>query len=103
MLASFKKFLAQVGQVIVPTLKKGMVNAFAGIDPQWEYEHKVRTYADPDKSRYCVEAFVRAQGSVNLPGNADVLLANAGGAIELGKRWSSSSLVVKHPEPQPEP
>ena len=84
---SLKSFAGAVGKGMLPALK----SAFSGLDPQYEYGFTAKSFADREKSRYCIQAGVQFTMSVNLSGDSDLLLADAGGVFEVGKSSSSSS------------
>lgn len=83
---SIKSFAGAVGKGMLPALK----SAFSSLDPQYEYGWKARSFPDREKSRYCVEASVHFTMSVNLPGDSDIMLADAGGVFEVGKSSNST-------------
>lgn len=90
---SLKSFAGAIGKGMVPALK----SAFSSLDPQYEYGLNAKSFPDREKSRYCIQASVHCTMSVNLPGDSDMLLADAGGVFEVGKSSKDSSPSTDSP------
>lgn len=84
---SIKSFAGAVGKGMLPAIK----SAFSSLDPQYEYGFNAKSFPDREKSRYCIQASVHCTMSVNLPGDSDLLLADAGGVFDVGKSSNGSS------------
>ena len=90
---SIKSFAGAVGKGMLPAIK----SAFSSLDPQYEYGWTAKAFADRPKSRYCIQAGVHFTMSVNLPGDSDLLLEDAGGVFEVGKSSKDSSPSTDSP------